>query len=264
MLLYVSLFFFVSPPRGSIFEPRVSCDGGFAAVPVVVEQLLALVDVSRGDEDEVRDPVDVVEFGLAVSVFTVIYQPTHSTSLFCGVHAVSFAEELEVVHVAASGRVLSVFSLPLLGVGDLQQVSVVLHHVLAFLETPSGEHRSPLSFYVLHLHSFFYSICDEIIDELLFFTLQLCFTFSRAPSYRIVVSNFPVLRVFPACNSSRGLLSFDLEAHSSPLDAVESAAVVAGVEGSVCQAVTQRQGELGGGTKAGLSAVELRRRRLFI
>lgn len=64
---------------------------------------------------------------------------------------VCFAEVLEVVHVAAGGRVLSVFGLPLFGVGDLQQVSVIFHHVLAFVETPGGEHCSPLSFYMLHL-----------------------------------------------------------------------------------------------------------------
>lgn len=72
----------------SIFEPRVSRDGGFAAVSIVIEQLLTLVDVPGGNEDEVRDAVDVVEFGLAVSIFTVIDQPTHSTGLFCGVHTV--------------------------------------------------------------------------------------------------------------------------------------------------------------------------------
>lgn len=66
----------------------MGCDGGFTAVAIVVQQLLALVNVSRGDEDEVRDTVDVVEFGLAVSILTMIYQPTHSTSLFCGVHTV--------------------------------------------------------------------------------------------------------------------------------------------------------------------------------
>ncbi len=86
MLLCVSLFCFED--LRSIFEPRVSSDGGFAAVSVVIQQLLPLADVSRGNEDEVRDAVDVVEFGLAVSIFTVIYQPTHSTSLFCGVHTV--------------------------------------------------------------------------------------------------------------------------------------------------------------------------------
>lgn len=64
---------------------------------------------------------------------------------------VCFAEVLEVVHVATSGRVLSVFSLPLFGITDLKQVSVVLYHILAFLETTSGKYRSPFSLYVLHL-----------------------------------------------------------------------------------------------------------------
>lgn len=71
-----------------MFEPRIRCDGGFAAVAVVIEQLLALVDVSGSDEDEVRDAVDVVKFRLAVAVFTVIDQTTHSVGLFRGVHAV--------------------------------------------------------------------------------------------------------------------------------------------------------------------------------
>lgn len=75
-----------TPP--SIFEPRVGRDGGFTAVPVIVQQLFALINVSRGHEDEVRNTVDVVEFGLAVSIFTVIDQPTHSTSLFSGIHTV--------------------------------------------------------------------------------------------------------------------------------------------------------------------------------
>lgn len=77
----------VSFPR-SVFEPGVCRDGRFTAVSVVVQQLFALVDVPRGDEDEVRDAADVVQFGLAVPVFTVIDQPTHSASLFCGIHAV--------------------------------------------------------------------------------------------------------------------------------------------------------------------------------
>lgn len=57
----------------SVFEPWVGGDGSFTAVAVVVQQLLALVDVPRGHEDEVRDAVDVVEFGLAVPVLAVIY-----------------------------------------------------------------------------------------------------------------------------------------------------------------------------------------------
>lgn len=73
----------------------------------------------------------------------------------CSLHAlvvpVRLAEVLEVVHVAAGGGVLGVLGLPGFGVGDLQQVAVVLHHVLALLETARGEHRSALSFYVLHL-----------------------------------------------------------------------------------------------------------------
>lgn len=72
----------------------MSGDGGFAAVSVVVEQLLALVDVSGGHEDEVRDAVDVVEFGLAVSVLTVVDQPTHATRLLGGVHTETQRQEM--------------------------------------------------------------------------------------------------------------------------------------------------------------------------
>lgn len=69
-----------------------------------------------------------------------------------------------------------------------------------------------------------------------------------------------------ACvHSPRCFLSFHLGAVSpprvadvSPLVAVEGAAVV-GEEEAVTQAVAERQGGLGGGTKAGLRAVELRR-----
>lgn len=64
---------------------------------------------------------------------------------------VCFAEVLEVVHVAAGGRVLSIFCFPLFGVSYLQQIAVVLHHILAFLETPSGKHCSPFCFYMLDL-----------------------------------------------------------------------------------------------------------------
>lgn len=158
-------------------------DGSFAAVAVVVQQLLAPVDVAGGHEDEVRHAVDVVQLGLAVSVLAVVDQPAQSAALFGGIHAggrgrgeqtlkaerggdggrkrqkrgnngpVFLAEVLEVVHVAAGGRILSIFRLPLFGVGELQQVAVVLHHVLAFLETPSGKYCSALSFHVLYLQA---------------------------------------------------------------------------------------------------------------
>lgn len=89
------VLFLEDTPR-SIFEPRVCCDGGFAAVSIVIQQLLTLVNVSRSNEDEVRNTVDVVEFGLAVSIFTVIYQPTHSISLFCGIHTVETKKQHNV------------------------------------------------------------------------------------------------------------------------------------------------------------------------
>ena len=64
---------------------------------------------------------------------------------------VGFAVVLEVVHVAAGGGVLGVLGLPPLGVGDQQQVSVVLHHVLPLLEAPRGEHPPALLLDLLHL-----------------------------------------------------------------------------------------------------------------
>lgn len=74
-------------PGPSVFEPWVCGDGSFTAVAVVVQQLLALADVPGGHEDEVRDAVDVVEFGLAVSVLAVVDQPAHPAGLFGGIHA---------------------------------------------------------------------------------------------------------------------------------------------------------------------------------
>lgn len=74
----------------------MSCNGGFTAVSVVIEQLFAHLDVSRGDEDEVRDTVDVMEFGLAISILTVIYQPTQSICLFCGIHTVDTRDKVNL------------------------------------------------------------------------------------------------------------------------------------------------------------------------
>lgn len=69
-----------------MFKPGMRCDGRFAAVAVVVEQLLALIDVSRCHQDEVRHPVDVMEFGLTVAVLTVVDQTAHAPRFFRGVH----------------------------------------------------------------------------------------------------------------------------------------------------------------------------------
>lgn len=66
-------------------------DGRLATVAVVIQQLLALVDVPRGHEDEVWDAANVMQFGLAVAVFAVVDQPAHAARLFGGVHTVSGA-----------------------------------------------------------------------------------------------------------------------------------------------------------------------------
>lgn len=170
-----------------MLEPGVGSDGRLATVAIVVQQLLALVNVPRGHEDEVGYAADVMQFGLAVAIFAVVDQPAHTARLFGGVHAVSrearrgrgqnlsqtwvcvcvrgrircgrlpvgFAEVLEVVHVAAGCWVLGVLRLPLLGVVDLQQVAVVLYHVLALLERSRGKHCSPFSLDMLDLRGRF-------------------------------------------------------------------------------------------------------------
>lgn len=88
----------------SVLEPGVGSDGGFAAVSIVIKQLLAPADVPRGDEDEVGDAVDVVEFGLAVPVFAVIYQPPHSPGLLGSIHAVT--RQTDVCVSAGDGECL--------------------------------------------------------------------------------------------------------------------------------------------------------------
>lgn len=52
---------------------------------------------------------------------------------------VGFAQILKIVHVAARGGVLCVQSLPLLGVGDLDEVPVVFHHKLTPGELLGGD-----------------------------------------------------------------------------------------------------------------------------
>lgn len=58
---------------------------------------------------------------------------------------VGFAQILKIVHVAACGWVLGVQSLPLLGVGDLDEVPVVLDHKLAPGELLGGDHSPALA-----------------------------------------------------------------------------------------------------------------------
>lgn len=60
-----------------------------------------------------------------------------------------------------------------------------------------------------------------------------------------------------------GVIRCDLKADGSPLAAAQDAVAI-GVKGRVRQAVVEGQRELSRGVKAGLGAVELRRRRLFL
>lgn len=58
---------------------------------------------------------------------------------------VGFAQILKIVHVAARGGVLCIQSLPLLGIGDLDEVPVVLYHKLAPGELLGGDHTPALA-----------------------------------------------------------------------------------------------------------------------
>lgn len=64
----------------------MSLQGGFAAVTIVIQQLLASFDVPRGDEDEVRHAINVVEFGLAVTTLAVIDQSPETICFSSGIH----------------------------------------------------------------------------------------------------------------------------------------------------------------------------------
>lgn len=72
----------------SVFEPWVSKDWGFTPIAIIVKQLLACIDVSGGDQDQVRRSIDGVKPRLAVSSFTVVDQPTEPTRFLCGINTV--------------------------------------------------------------------------------------------------------------------------------------------------------------------------------
>lgn len=72
---------------GLMLQPGVGFDGSPAAVPIVIQELLPSLDVARGNEDEVRHAVDVVQFGLAVPTFTVIDQSSQAICLSGCIHA---------------------------------------------------------------------------------------------------------------------------------------------------------------------------------
>lgn len=72
---------------GLMLQPGVGFDGSPAAVPIVIQELLPSLDVARGNEDEVRHAVDVVQFGLAVPTFTVVDQSSQAICLSGCIHA---------------------------------------------------------------------------------------------------------------------------------------------------------------------------------
>lgn len=190
-----------------MLQPRVGLDGGLAAVPIVVQKLLPSCNVSGGDEDEVRHTVDVVQFGLAVPTLTVIDQPPQAVRFTSGVHAVGFAQILKIVHVAACGGVLCIQSLPLLGVGDLNEVPVVFDHKVSPGELLCGNHTPAFSINEINLHAFFLSALNQLIDFFPFFRLQLSFALPGAPSHRVEIREFSILLCFPLRLFPRGLLA---------------------------------------------------------
>lgn len=70
----------------SVFEPRVSQDGGFTPIAVVIQQLFLCLDVSGSHQDQVRAVVNGVKPGLAVSGFTVVDESPKAFRLLCSVH----------------------------------------------------------------------------------------------------------------------------------------------------------------------------------
>lgn len=70
----------------SVFEPRVSQDGGFTPITVVVQQLFLCLDVSGSHQDQVRAAINGVKPGLAVSGFTVVDESPKALRLLRSVH----------------------------------------------------------------------------------------------------------------------------------------------------------------------------------
>lgn len=70
----------------SVFEPRVSQDGVFTPITVVVQQLFLCLDVSGSHQDQVRAAVNGVKLSLAVSSFTVVDESPKAFRLLCSVH----------------------------------------------------------------------------------------------------------------------------------------------------------------------------------
>ena len=134
-----------------------------------------------------------MQFGLAVPTFTVIDQSSQAICLLGCIHAVRFAQVLEIVHVAAGGRVLCLEGRPLLAEGDLDEVPLVLHHKLALGELLGGDHTSAFAIDEVNPHFFFLPTFDQFVYSFPFFRLQLRFALPGAPSHRVEMLQFAVL-----------------------------------------------------------------------
>lgn len=69
-----------------LLKPRMSSDGFFTAVTVIIQQLLVYFEVSGSQEDEVRFAVDLVQLGPKIAVLTVVDQPAQTVGFFSSIH----------------------------------------------------------------------------------------------------------------------------------------------------------------------------------
>lgn len=72
----------------------MSSDGFFTAVTIIIQQLLVHLDVSGGQEDEVRRAVYIMQFGLKVSIFTVVDQSAQTVGFFGSINTRKVYREL--------------------------------------------------------------------------------------------------------------------------------------------------------------------------
>lgn len=65
-----------------MFQPRVSFNGSFASVSIVVQEFFTCLYVPGSYEDEMRHTIDVVELGLTIATLAVINEPSQTIRFF--------------------------------------------------------------------------------------------------------------------------------------------------------------------------------------
>lgn len=65
-----------------MFQPRVSFNGSFASVSIVVQQFFTCLNVPGSYEDEMRHTIDVVQLGLTIATLAVINEPPQPIRFF--------------------------------------------------------------------------------------------------------------------------------------------------------------------------------------